>query len=69
VWPSVAQLGTPGSHEAQQASSRPLGPPLLLFLLPLPPLRRLLFLFWLLLLGSQDGAEGCGLGARGAVLV
>jgi hypothetical protein len=44
--------------------------PSLLFLPPLLPLLWLLFLFWLfLLLGGQDGAEGCGLGARGAVLV
>jgi hypothetical protein len=51
----------------------PWPPPLLLFLpsLPpsLPPLRRLLFLFQLLLLGGRDGAEGYNLGARGEVLV
>jgi hypothetical protein len=52
----------------------PRSSPLLLFLSPLPPplspVRRLLFLFrLLLLLGCQDDAEGCGLGARGTVLV
>jgi hypothetical protein len=50
-----------------------LPPRLLLFLPPLPPplplVRCLLFLFWLLLLGNQDDGEGCGLAARGAVLV
>jgi hypothetical protein len=45
----------------------PRPPPLLLCLPPLPPLWRLLFFFQLL--GGQDGEEGCGLVAGGAVLV